>query len=81
MICSAVADARARGFLIGVTAGRTTLGGEGLQHNDGHSHIFASVIPSCRAYDPAYAYELAVIIKHGIDEMMVEQQTYFITSL
>jgi pyruvate dehydrogenase E1 component len=63
------ADARARGFLMGATAGRTTLNGEGLQHQDGHSLLIASTVPSCRAWDPAYAYELATIIRHGIDEM------------
>jgi len=63
------ADARARGFLMGATAGRTTLNGEGLQHQDGHSLLTASSVPHCRAWDPAYAYELATIIRHGIDEM------------
>ena len=62
-------DARARGFLMGATAGRTTLNGEGLQHQDGHSLLMASTVPHCRAWDPAYAYELATIIRHGIDEM------------
>ena len=65
----AAADSRARGFLMGATAGRTTLNGEGLQHQDGHSLLFASTVPSCRAWDPAYAYELATIISHGIEEM------------
>jgi len=63
------ADARARGFLMGATAGRTTLNGEGLQHQDGHSLLMASAVPFCRAWDPAYAYELSAIIRHGIDEM------------
>ena len=63
------ADARARGFLMGATAGRTTLNGEGLQHQDGHSLLMASTVPYCRAWDPAYAYEVATIIRHGIDEM------------
>ncbi|MBN29020.1 MAG: pyruvate dehydrogenase (acetyl-transferring), homodimeric type [Euryarchaeota archaeon] len=63
------ADARARGFLMGATAGRTTLNGEGLQHQDGHSLLMASAVPHCRAWDPAYAYELATIIRHGIEEM------------
>ena len=63
------ADSRARGFLMGATAGRTTLNGEGLQHQDGHSLLMASTVPSCRGWDPAYAYELATIIRHGIDEM------------
>ena len=65
----AAADARARGFLLGATAGRTTLLGEGLQHQDGHSHVLASTVPSCEAYDPAFAYEMAAIIRHGIDRM------------
>ena len=73
----AAADARARGFLIGATAGRTTLAGEGLQHNDGHSHVFSGVIPSCVSYDPAFAYELAVIVTEGIRRMMVEQEDVF----
>jgi pyruvate dehydrogenase E1 component len=63
------ADARARGFLLGATAGRTTLLGEGLQHQDGHSHVLASTVPPCRAYDPAFAYEVATLIRHGIHEM------------
>jgi pyruvate dehydrogenase E1 component len=62
-------DARARGFLVGATAGRTTLLGEGLQHQDGHSHLLASAIPVCRAYDPAFAYEMATIIEHGLRHM------------
>jgi pyruvate dehydrogenase E1 component len=65
----AAADARARGFLLGATAGRTTLLGEGLQHQDGHSLLLASTVPSCEAYDPAFAYEMAAIIRHGIDRM------------
>jgi pyruvate dehydrogenase E1 component len=63
------ADARTRGFLMGATAGRTTLMGEGLQHQDGHSLLLASTVPACQAYDPAFAYELAAIIEHGIDKM------------
>ena len=63
------ADARARGFLMGATAGRTTLNGEGLQHQDGHSLLHSSTVPYCRSWDPAYAYELATIIRHGINEM------------
>ena len=63
------ADARTRGFLMGATAGRTTLMGEGLQHQDGHSLLLASTIPACQAYDPAFAYELAAIVEHGIDKM------------
>ncbi len=65
----AAADQRARGFLLACTAGRTTLVGEGLQHADGHSHVLASVIPSVEAYDPAFAYETAEIVRHGIDDM------------
>jgi pyruvate dehydrogenase E1 component len=65
----ALADERGRGFVMGATAGRTTLMGEGLQHDDGHSHVLASVIPNIRAYDPAYAYELAAIVREGIDRM------------
>ncbi len=73
----AAADIRARGFLFGATSGRTTLAGEGLQHQDGHSHIFASLIPNCRAYDPTFSYELAVIIHHGLQEMFVDQKDYY----
>ena len=65
----AAADARTRGFLLGATAGRTTLLGEGLQHQDGHSQLLASTVPTCEAYDPAFAYEMAAIIRHGIDRM------------
>ena len=71
------ADARARGFLMGATAGRTTLNGEGLQHQDGHSLLHASTVPYCRSWDPAYAYELATIIRHGINEMWGENQDVF----
>ncbi|MBB3102733.1 pyruvate dehydrogenase (acetyl-transferring), homodimeric type [Azomonas macrocytogenes] len=70
-------DSRARGFLIGGTAGRTSLNGEGLQHEDGHSHILASTIPNCRTYDPTYGYELAVIIRDGIRQMTEEQKDIF----
>ncbi len=79
----AAGDSRAHGFLIGGTSGRTTLNGEGLQHEDGHSHILAGTIPNCRSYDPTYAYELAVIIRHGIKEMMEEGKSlyYYITVL
>ena len=73
----AAGDMRARGFLLGATAGRTTLNGEGLQHEDGHSHVFASVVPNCRAYDPAFAYELAVILQHGMQEMYVDHKDVF----
>jgi len=77
----AAGDSRARGFLIGGTSGRTSLNGEGLQHEDGHSHILSSVIPNCRSYDPTYAYELAVIIRRGIKEMLEDQESvyYYIT--
>jgi pyruvate dehydrogenase E1 component len=73
----AAGDSRARGFLLGGTAGRTTLNGEGLQHEDGHSHILASVIPNCVAYDPTYAYEVAVIIRDGLRRMYAEQEDVF----
>jgi pyruvate dehydrogenase E1 component len=73
----AAGDIQARGFLLGATAGRTTLAGEGLQHQDGHSQLVATTVPSCRAYDPAYAYELAVIIHDGLRKMYVEQQNIF----
>ena len=73
----AAGDSRARGFLIGATAGRTTLNGEGLQHEDGHSHVLASVVPNCRAYDPTYAYELGVIVREGLRRMVEEQEDVF----
>jgi pyruvate dehydrogenase E1 component len=73
----AAADMRARGFLIGATAGRTTLEGEGLQHQDGASVLTASTIPNCRAYDPAFGYEMAVIIHHGLKEMFHEEKDVF----
>ncbi|WP_236171236.1 pyruvate dehydrogenase (acetyl-transferring), homodimeric type [Pseudomonas pseudonitroreducens] len=73
----AAGDSRAHGFLIGGTAGRTTLNGEGLQHEDGHSHLLAATIPNCRTYDPTYAYELAVIIREGSRQMIEEQQDIF----
>ncbi|MEO1988804.1 MAG: alpha-ketoglutarate dehydrogenase [Martelella sp.] len=73
----AAADQRARGFLLGATAGRTTLSGEGLQHQDGSSHVIAATIPNCKAYDPAFAYELAVIMHAGILRMMDEQKDEF----
>ncbi|MFC7460381.1 alpha-ketoglutarate dehydrogenase [Hydrogenophaga defluvii] len=73
----AAADQRARGFLLGATSGRTTLGGEGLQHQDGSSHLVAATIPNCKAYDPAFAGELAVILDAGMREMLVEQQDVF----
>jgi pyruvate dehydrogenase E1 component len=70
-------DAQARGFLLGGTSGRTTLNGEGLQHQDGHSHVQAALIPSCIAYDPAYAYEIAVIVQDGLRRMFREQENVF----
>jgi pyruvate dehydrogenase E1 component len=73
----AAADQRSRGFLLGATSGRTTLGGEGLQHQDGSSHLVAATIPNCRAWDPAFAGELAVIVDHGMREMLVEQRDVF----
>ncbi|MFM0502746.1 alpha-ketoglutarate dehydrogenase [Paraburkholderia caffeinilytica] len=73
----AAADQRARGFLIGATAGRTTLSGEGLQHQDGTSHVIASTVPNCRAYDPAFSGEVAVIVDHGSRRMLEEQQDEF----
>lgn len=73
----AAGDMQARGFLLGGTAGRTTLAGEGLQHQDGHSHIMASTIPNCVAYDPTFAYELAVIIQHGMYRMYEKQDNVF----
>ena len=73
----AAGDAQAKGFLIGATSGRTTLNGEGLQHQDGHSHILSSTIPNCKSYDPAYGYELAVIIEHGLKEMYKDKKNYF----
>lgn len=73
----AAADQKPRGFLIGATSGRTTLAGEGLQHQDGSSHLWAMTLPNCRAYDPAFAGELAVIMAHGMQRMMVEQRDEF----
>jgi pyruvate dehydrogenase E1 component len=73
----AAADSRSRGFLLGATSGRTTLSGEGLQHQDGTSHLVASTIPNCRAYDPCFAYEIAVILEHGMRTMLEEQQDVF----
>ena len=79
----AAADQRTRGFLFGATAGRTTLGGEGLQHQDGSSHVIAATVPNCRAYDPAFACELAVIMDHGMRRMMEQQadEFYYITMM
>ena len=73
----AAGDSQAKGFLIGATSGRTTLNGEGLQHQDGHSHILSSTIPNCLSYDPTFSYEIAVTIKDGIKKMYVEQKNYF----
>jgi pyruvate dehydrogenase E1 component len=73
----AAADQRTRGFLMGGTAGRTTLNGEGLQHEDGHSHLMSATVPNCVSYDPTYAYELAVIIQDGLRRMYVEQEDVF----
>ncbi len=77
----AVGDARGRGFMMGATAGRTTLHGEGLQHDDGHSHVLASTVPNIRAYDPAYAYELAAIVRDGVERMYGrgEDVFYYVT--
>jgi pyruvate dehydrogenase E1 component len=77
----ALGDARGRGFLMGATAGRTTLTGEGLQHDDGHSHVLASTVPNLRAYDPAFAYELAAVVRDGIERMYHrgEDVFYYIT--
>jgi pyruvate dehydrogenase E1 component len=79
----AAGDLQARGFLIGGTSGRTTLAGEGLQHQDGHSQIFAQFIPNCVSYDPTFAYELAVIVQDGLRRMFQEQESifYYITTL
>jgi pyruvate dehydrogenase E1 component len=73
----AAADQRARGFLLGATAGRTTLNGEGLQHEDGHSHVLSSVIPNCVSYDPTYGYEVAVIVQDGLRRMVRNQEDVF----
>ena len=79
----AAGDSRSRGFLLGGTSGRTTLNGEGLQHEDGHSQVFASFIPNCRSYDPTYGYEVAVIIQDGLRRMLTDQEDvyYYITLL
>ena len=79
----AAGDMRARGFMIGGTAGRTTLNGEGLQHEDGHSHLLASTIPNCVCYDPCYAYELAIIVHDGMRRMMQQQENvfYYLTAM
>ncbi|MHA6346736.1 pyruvate dehydrogenase (acetyl-transferring), homodimeric type [Roseivivax sp. CAU 1761] len=78
----AAGDSRARGFLLGGTAGRTTLNGEGLQHEDGHSHIMAGTIPNCISYDPTFSYEVAVIVQNGLQRMFVDQEdVYFYITL
>ncbi len=79
----AAGDSQARGFLIGATAGRTTLNGEGLQHQDGHSHVLANTIPNCRTYDPTFGFELAVIIQSGMQRMFKEKENcfYYITTM
>jgi pyruvate dehydrogenase E1 component len=73
----AAGDSRTRGFLLGGTAGRTTLNGEGLQHEDGQSHVLFSVVPNCRAYDPTFSYEVAVIMQEGLRRMVAEQEDIF----
>jgi pyruvate dehydrogenase E1 component len=73
----AAGDSRTRGFLLGGTAGRTTLNGEGLQHEDGHSHILSSTIPNCVSYDPTYAHEVAVIVQDGLRRMLADQEDVF----
>jgi pyruvate dehydrogenase E1 component len=73
----AAGDSRARGFMLGGTAGRTTLNGEGLQHEDGHSHVLASTIPNCITYDPTFSFEVAVLLHHGMQRMYVDQEDVF----
>ncbi|MAM00074.1 pyruvate dehydrogenase (acetyl-transferring), homodimeric type [Hydrocarboniclastica marina] len=82
-LCWAAGDMQARGFLLGGTSGRTTLNGEGLQHQDGHSHILAGTVPNCVSYDPTYAYEVAVIVQHGMKRMYEDNENvyYYITLL
>ena len=82
-LCWLAGDSQARGFLIGATAGRTTLNGEGLQHQDGHSHLMAATIPNCVTYDPTYSYELAVIVRDGLRRMYDEMESvfYYITTM
>jgi pyruvate dehydrogenase E1 component len=74
-------DMRARGFLLGATSGRTTLNGEGLQHQDGHSQLVATTVPNCVAYDPSYAYELAVILQHGLERMLAGEDVFYYVTL
>ena len=73
----AAGDSRTRGFMLGGTAGRTTLNGEGLQHEDGHSHLLSATIPNCVSYDPTYGFELAVIIREGLRRMITDQEDVF----
>ncbi|MES2939182.1 MAG: pyruvate dehydrogenase (acetyl-transferring), homodimeric type, partial [Pseudomonadota bacterium] len=82
-LCWAAGDMQARGFLLGGTSGRTTLNGEGLQHEDGHSHVLAGTIPNCVSYDPSFAHEVAVIMHHGMKRMVEQQENvfYYITLL
>ncbi len=83
-MCWAAGDQKARGFLVGGTSGRTTLNGEGLQHEDGHSHILSNTIPNCVSYDPTYGYEVAVIVKTELKEWYGENQEdvfFYITTL
>ncbi len=81
-LCWLAGDMRARGFLLGATAGRTTLNGEGLQHEDGHSHLLAGAIPNCRPYDPTFVFEVAVIMQYGMQRMLTEQRDeYFYLTL
>ena len=81
-LCWAAGDSRARGFMLGGTAGRTTLNGEGLQHEDGHSHILAGTIPNCISYDPTFSFEVAVLVHHGLQRMYVDQDdVYFYLTL
>lgn len=79
-LCWQAGDQQARGFLIGGTSGRTTLNGEGLQHEDGHSHIQSLTIPNCISYDPSYAYEVAVIMHDGLERMYGENKRTFTTT-
>jgi len=76
-LCWAAGDMRSRGFLLGGTAGRTTLNGEGLQHEDGHSHLMSATVPNCISYDPTFAYEVAVIIQDGLRRMCSEQEDIY----
>jgi len=82
-LCWAAGDSQARGFLIGATSGRTTLNGEGLQHQDGHSHLLSATVPNCVSYDPTYSYELAVIIHDGLKRMYQDRESvyYYITTM